>query len=430
MKCRLLFYLLPCVGSTLFATQLEKVLVAEKNPSQIEQEKISAPVAQLSEPTITKAVLKKSKQRMVRVLLEEHNAVEQTELTFTSKNGFIIESPFNSGITAAISKNELKVRTLQGRMSLECPDGVFRKIKLNELVIYNPYKRTQFNNKSYEGKICLKIDEKNNKLFVINNVELETYIYSVLRSESIPYWPLEMHKIQAIASRSYCYYLINAKRPRSGLYDLKNSNFNQLYNGHHQFKHLRQAVEETKGLILTYKGSPALTMFDVSCGGIIPGLMRHQDASKPYLSRTYQCNYCKRNMSCYIWKEDLHEKTFLSYLLSYAPLAKQLKDIGTLKDVKTLDKDKSGVVHKIQLIGSKKNITIPCKALKASIKGKIKSMALSIKKERDRVVITGRGHGHHQGLCQCGARDLIARGWDYKKILQFYFPHTRFARLT
>jgi peptidoglycan hydrolase-like amidase len=112
----------------------------------------------------------------------------------------------------------------------------FRKVKQNELVIFNPYKRTQFNNKSYEGKIFLKIDEKTNTLMVINNVELETYIYSVLRSESIPYWPLEMHKIQAIASRSYCYYLINAQRPRSGLYDLKNSNFNQLYNGHHQFK--------------------------------------------------------------------------------------------------------------------------------------------------------------------------------------------------
>lgn len=414
MKLRLLFYLLPCIGCTLFATQPENVLPTKKAPAQTEQKKIT----------------KKLVHRMVRVLLEEHSAAQPTELTFASKNGFLVESPLNSGITASISKNELKIRVLHGQISLECPDGVFRKVKQNELVIFNPYKRTQFNNKSYEGKIFLKIDEKTNTLMVINNVELETYIYSVLRSESIPYWPLEMHKIQAIASRSYCYYLINAQRPRSGLYDLKNSNFNQLYNGHHQFKHLRQAVEETEGLILTYKGSPALTMFDVSCGGIIPGLMRHQDASKPYLSRTYQCTYCKRNMSCYIWKEDLQEKTFLSYLQSYAPLAKQLKDIGTLKDVKTLDKDKSGVVHKIQLIGSKKNVTIPCKALKASIKGKIKSMALSIKKERDRIVITGRGHGHHQGLCQCGARDLIARGWDYKKILQFYFPQTRFARLT
>lgn len=411
--------MLPFAGGALFAAQPGKVLTENKAISPVEENKIIKPVLQ-----------KSTRQRMVRVLLEEHSTAELIELTFASKNGFMIESPFNSGITAAISKDELKIHALDGRISLECPDGIFRKVRLNELVIYNPYKRTQFNNKSYEGKICLKINPKNNTLMVINNVELETYIYSVLRSESIPYWPLEMHKIQAIASRSYCYYLINAQRPRNGLYDLKNSNFNQLYNGHHQFKHLRQAVEETKGIILTYQGSPALTMFDVSCGGIIPGLLRHQDASKPYLSRSYQCTYCKGNMSCYIWKEDLHEKTFLSYLQSYAPLAKQLRDIGTLKGVMTLDKDKSGVVHKIQLMGSKKNITIPCKALKASIKGKIKSMALSIKKERDRIVITGRGHGHHKGLCQCGARDLITRGWDYKTILRFYFPHTRFARLT
>lgn len=368
--------------------------------------------------------------RIVRVLLEEIDLSSNSKITLASKNGFVLESPFRSGVTAALSKNEITVYINQKKLFLVCPDGVSRKIRHDELVISNPYqRRITFKDKAYEGKIYLKIDETKNKLFVINRVDLESYIYSVLRSESIPYWPLEMHKIQAITSRSYCVYLIKNQQPKSTLYDIKNSNFNQLYNGHHRCKHLYQAVQETEGLILAYNKSPVLAMFDVACGGIIPDLMRHKDPNKPYLCRNYQCTFCKRNKSCYIWKEDLHEKTFLSFLKSHVQLGNQLNDLGTLKDIKVIDKDKAGVVHKIQLIGSKKNVTVSCKALKSSIKGRFTSLAISIKKQRDRIIITGRGHGHHLGLCQCGARELIARGWDYRNILKFYFPKTRLARL-
>ena len=42
----------------------------------------------------------------------------------------------------------------------------------------------------------------NNNLLLINIVELENYIFSVLKTESWPGWPLEVNKAFAIASRS------------------------------------------------------------------------------------------------------------------------------------------------------------------------------------------------------------------------------------
>ena len=41
----------------------------------------------------------------------------------------------------------------------------------------------------------------------------------------------------------------------------------------------------------------------------------------------------------------------------------------------------------------------------------------------------GTGYGHHIGLCQWGARELVSQGWDYKKILHFYYPDTTFMKL-
>ncbi len=381
---------------------------------------------------VKKDLLKKkiSHPRIVRVLLDEFDLKKSTDLVFSSKNGFLLESPIDSKKMASLGKQKLELQIHKSNFYLKLPNETFRKIKNNELAISNPYhKRITLKDKSYEGTILIRIDEKNNTVLVINKVDLESYIYSVLRSESIPYWPLEMQKIQAVASRSYCMHLIKNRHTKNNFYDLKNSNFNQLYNGHHRFEHLRQAVEQTTGQIIVYNNGPALAMFDVACGGIIPSLMKHKDQSKPYLCRDYRCTLCKRNMSCYVWKEDIHENDFLSYLRAHTNFNKQLIKLGKLKNIRVLDKDKAGIVHKIELIGSRNNVTLPCKALRSSIRGRFTSMAIAIKKQHDRIVITGHGHGHHLGLCQCGARELVARGWDYKKVLDFYFPKTKLARL-
>jgi stage II sporulation protein D len=47
---------------------------------------------------------------------------------------------------------------------------------------------------------------------------------------------------------------------------------------------------------------------------------------------------------------------------------------------------------------------------------------LSIKS--DSVVLTGKGFGHGVGFCEWGAIALSRKGWNYKDILQHYYPGT------
>ncbi|MEG1823869.1 MAG: SpoIID/LytB domain-containing protein [Cloacibacillus sp.] len=48
----------------------------------------------------------------------------------------------------------------------------------------------------------------------------------------------------------------------------------------------------------------------------------------------------------------------------------------------------------------------------------------------DTVIIMGRGSGHGVGMPQLGAKALAEAGWDYRRILEYYFPGTTLERGT
>jgi stage II sporulation protein D len=47
----------------------------------------------------------------------------------------------------------------------------------------------------------------------------------------------------------------------------------------------------------------------------------------------------------------------------------------------------------------------------------------------DEVILSGKGFGHGVGMCQWGAISLSQNGWDYKEILELYYPGTETGRL-
>jgi stage II sporulation protein D len=52
-----------------------------------------------------------------------------------------------------------------------------------------------------------------------------------------------------------------------------------------------------------------------------------------------------------------------------------------------------------------------------------------MQKKAGMIVVSGRGFGHHLGLCQWGARQMVREGCDYKQILRYYYPETYFIKI-
>ena len=338
----------------------------------------------------------KSSTKKIRVLIKEHNATKESKLFIKSDSGFVLESPTNSHVTGFHNSKEVRILCRNKILYFKCRDQKYRRIKNVSIQIANPTNTFTFAGKTYQGSLIIRVDRRKNKVMVINKLPLEDYIYSVVRYESIPSWPLEMQKLQAIISRTYAVFLMQQARQNSSHnrhFDVRNTNFHQVYNGTHGCTHLRQAVKQTQNVIVTYKGKIALTMFDSCCGGIIPAHMRFREANKPYLCRTRQCTFCQKSR-LYRWKRDMHVNTFLKTLKNHPRFRRRFQGFGDkLTNIRIINSDKAGIVHRIKLVGrrSKQQVTLTGKELKNALRRRIRSLSVSIKKIRDRILITGKG---------------------------------------
>lgn len=370
----------------------------------------------------------KASNLFIRVLLDEQFAQEKTFHTITTSQGFSLVSPAGTEKKHFLRANTLNIMVNKNIIYLMDQQGKFHRVNNNSLMVTPLDGFLHFDTHSYEGTLLITVDETNNKLLLINHVSLDDYVYAVLKCEILSHWPLEIQKVQAIASRTYALYQMRQarkseiKRP----YDIKNTNFHQVYNGSHRYRHLREAVEQTHNMVLTYKNHLALTMFDICCGGVIPHHMKNRDEKKPYLYRKNRCTFC-RSKSFFQWQESLSTKDFLAKLKVVNK--KLFKSIPTIQKIWVESKDEAGIVQQIKIKTPRKTFDLPLKDFKQCLDNKLKSFVFSLETIQGTLKISGSGYGHNLGLCQLGARELVNRGWNFKKILSFYYPETKIRQL-
>ena len=374
----------------------------------------------------------------IRVLLEEKESISKSIFTIeTSKDSKVtLQSPNlkqkihveEEIIEIIIKDNNIYITLTNPKTNLP----TIKKTKSKEVELIPEQKYFKVNGKAYEGKLKFKIDEMTEKLFIINTLPLDDYLYSVLISESYQTWPMEVQKVHVVVFRSYAiHYLLNSRKNKTNqtCYDLKRTNFHQTYNGMHNYVHLKQAIEETKDLVLTHNNKVILAMFDACCGGIIPSKMNVLDFKKaPYLARPYPCNFCKK-YALYKWHKEIDVKEFIARLKNNPKTAQKINELGALLNIYVKTKDQAGIIHEVKLFGSNKNIKLSGVELWETFRDKIKSLNFDIKKRRHKILIDGNGFGHQIGLCQRGARELVKLGWNFKRILKYYYPKTKFAKL-
>lgn len=294
-----------------------------------------------------------------------------------------------------------------------------KKITAKNITIIPQNGIITFNQKQYPG--VFNIIMENNHIYIINELDIEEYVGCVLHAESWPGWPLEVNKAFAIASRSYLVARIIDADKSKRLYHIKNTNIHQTYKGLHANPVLKQAIDDTRGLILTYNKKPIDAMFDSCCGDIIPAHINGIDFKKaPYLARGYRCTYCKP-CKIYVWKIEYPVQDVEKILQAGG------YPIKNIKSIKVIKKDKAGIAELIEIRGS---TTLTITGRQAySLFDTIKSWYFLVEKKGRTIIFTGRGYGHHLGLCQWGARRMIDYGKKYPAILNFYYPGTLLMQL-
>lgn len=362
-----------------------------------------------------------SRSPLVRVLLAERSIDSDIVWNISSPQGFtlMISDGKKQSKKIYFKKKIVITRKKHGsQYYLSIDNHPFKKDRLY-LIPRTGY--VTFEEKTYQGSLL--IAQKNNAMFCINCLPIEDYVFSVLRTESWPGWPLEVNKVLAIASRSYVLFMMGDTDINKRLYHIKNTNHHQTYSGVHDNHDLKNAVNQTKGIYLGYNTKPILAMFDCCCGGIIPAHIADINFSDaPYLARDYACTYCKP-CKIYSWNAELTLQDFEKALKN------ALQDTSAIHGFNINKRDKAGLVQEVILKGKPNNTTISGQKMYSLFK-EVKSFAFNAYKKGKKIILRGRGYGHHRGLCQWGAREMVRHGWTCNKILEFYYPGAIFMNLT
>lgn len=241
------------------------------------------------------------------------------------------------------------------------------------------------------------------QLAAVNVLGLEDYLVGVIGSEMPKSFPPEALKAQAIAARTYA---LNKKLEQYGQpYHLGSSVISQVYKGlDAEDPRTREAVESTRGVVMTWQLQPIEAYFHASCGGRTESGGDALGRDLPYL-QPVDCP-CGRLPTSH-WTLNLK--------------AADLKPLGAAKGagLKVQGRSPTGRARRVE-VGTRSMDAVTFRERIGYMK--LKSLNFEVEKSRDGWTVEGLGFGHGAGLCQWGARVYAEKGWDYRKILLHYYP--------
>lgn len=331
-------------------------------------------------------------------------------------------------------------------------NGIYAHEGSQNLVIYSKGDYIAVNGTKYRGNIILS--QNGGAMTVINEVDLEEYLYSVIGKEMSPSWHIEALKAQAICARTYA--INNWNKYASYGFNLCTTQMSQVYFGiSGETERTIQAVEETRGQIVKYNGKIAQTFFYSSSGGKTANVKYVWGSDFPYLVSVddpYEDEKeSHRNWQVKFTADEIEQK-----------LANADVDVGNVTNV-IVNKQNEGTVYELIIKGDKGEYTLKNERTRTfmglksqyytvegngayevkSLKGEwfnikenlpeyykenAKNVLDIIKKntiiESDEFTFTGAGWGHRIGMSQYGAKAMAENGFTAAEILTHYFPGT------
>lgn len=323
---------------------------------------------------------------------------------------------------------------------------------------------------------------------VINDINAEEYLKSVISSEMNAHASLELLKAHAVISRSWLIAQISKKgtdaknggkgmradgneivkwydRDDHDLFDVCADDHCQRYQGITKayIPTVKRAVEETRGEVLVSDGEICDARFSKCCGGAteefgycwedkdveylkgvrdsadeaqLPDLTTECEAEKWIAAEPEAfCNTSDGEILRQILNDfDMETNDFYRWQVRYSQ--QELSDIvrersgidfGTIESLTPLERGVSGRISRLRIDGSKRSMIIgkELEIRKTLSRSHLYSSAFTVKRENGDFVIYGAGWGHGVGLCQIGAAVMGSKGYGYREILAHYYKGAR-----
>ena len=333
----------------------------------------------------------------------------------------------------------------------------------------------QINKRSYKGYLRAILQE--DKLTVVNYVDLEDYLASVLPAKTMVVWPDEAVKAQAVAARSYALYM--RAHNRNEAYDLLATDNELQYIGtgpRIEKDGVTKLIQATSGQYLQYGGAPVRAVTTSSSGGRTEAAVNLWDREVGYLQsvQDYDSDSPEYNWEYRatptLLEGQLAQRGFVVGRLNSVRLSpldemgsdrtptgrvKYLVLSGTSGTAKISGQELADILGLNSILFDVETGTPPPETLKVPIEDRYgfevgsKDIDIKIKEDdkpvwntllrsyhmlgggkEEKLIFHGRGKGSGLGLSAWGARGMVNADEriTYKEILAHYYPGARLVR--
>jgi stage II sporulation protein D len=360
------------------------------------------------------------------------------------------EYPFN----IAQKSNELYIIDSEGTTQLKVDKPIHLALEDSSTTLLlfdvnygNGYFWAGQETRQYRGS--LEIVPSATSFALVNIVTLEEYLYATVPGEMPASWPMEALKAQAVAARTYAVNKINANA--RSLYHIGASIQYASYPGV-SWEHPRstQAVDDTKGRILTFNGKPINAVYSSNTGGHtessldVWGFMSEYLISVSEAIESDNLHFPLNPMDLTTWIKT--QPPSFSSAPSYTPrnsyrwvriiertdleaMLQSKYDLGTIMQILPLRRGEAGSVYQVRIHGTKRDVMIQGDSIRSTLGG-LRSNRFIVETQVDsnnipiRFYFYGSGWGHNVGMSQTGAAGMAEAGFTYTEILSHYYPGT------
>ncbi|HBS59969.1 MAG TPA: stage II sporulation protein D [Firmicutes bacterium] len=270
------------------------------------------------------------------------------------------------------------------------------------------------------------------------DMNLEEYVKGVVAAEMPAEFDLEALKAQAVAGRTYAARHMRmyggagspqhpeadiSTDPREGQAWLGEQALKKKWgtlNYHRYWSKISRAVEETGGMVLTYKGEMINALFHSTSGGQTedPGEIWGQQI--PYL-KSIPCPWDQKSPR-YKGEREFSIGELADLVGPEAGVVTAAQN-GSNELVNVVEKTASGRVKKVR-IGSK---IFEGTAVREKLG--LYSTNFTWRLDGDKIIFATTGYGHGVGMSQYGANGMAKEGKGYKEILLYFYQGTELANV-
>jgi len=336
----------------------------------------------------------------IRVLVVDFS----TQATVSASSPITVREDRPGGASTTVG-NSAQIVASSGNISL---NG--RAVSGGSVILSCPDQSLTIGDRSFRGNIM--IQSQSTGFIVVNRLSLEDYLRGVVPKEMPASWNVEALKAQAVAARTFALYQIEKHQDEQ--WDVMATVMSQVYGGRSgETAKTDQAVRQTAGQILSFNQRPILAYFHSNSGGHTESTDAVWGTDLPYLEGVDD-PYSKGNQA------DTWEASFTIGQINQMMAG---DGIAGITNVEPAGFSPSGRVSRIRFQTTNGSTEMPANTTRIRLGSTVmKSTWWQESRQGDRLVFRGKGYGHGVGMSQWGAKAMADQGFDYRKILAYYYP--------